>query len=292
MIVSYPVTSTAISVPSPVEYDKNASAEQREGQYESEMVLLNNKLFDHLDDLKSIQPDDEGNIIDAEPAEKALGEALSGIIKAREEKNPQSSWEIYEYLSDNLTYLQENYMDCYSKATGKYQDFMSDFNKLKTEMSGFTTPGKDDVKVDLKGLYKKLKDFKEKWEKSGQALLQFPADEKGKETAEYWKKQLGIDYKIVDGKYTFLAKTGPIDTMMEALKKMGDVNKDGEVTLSMARFNEWQNSINSANSTVESDTQIMSQKFSQANTIFNNLTKILSSTIDALYQTDKEFLRN
>ena len=57
-------------------------------------------------------------------------------------------------------------------------------------------------------------------------------------------------------------------------------------------FSEWQNSVNTACSTVESDTQIMAQKYSQANTVFNNLAKILSSTMDALYQTDKQFLSN
>lgn len=292
MIFSYPVTTRSTSVSSQFESDVNISAEQRDVRYENKMASLRDELFNYFEDLKKIQPDGENNIIDGKPAKKTLEKTLSGIIEAKEGKTPQSSWDIYDYLSDNLNYLQGNYMDRYSEVTEKYQKFMSDFNKLKTEMSEFTKASKDDVKVDLKGLYKKLKDFKEKWEKSGEALLQLPNDAKGKETAEYWKKQLGIDYKIVDGKYTFLAKIGPIDTMMKALTKMGDVEKDNEVTLTMARFNEWQNSINSANSTIESDTQIVSQKFSQANTIFNNLTKILSSTIDALYQTDKEFLRN
>ncbi|MDK7602850.1 IpaD/SipD/SspD family type III secretion system needle tip protein [Citrobacter freundii] len=44
-------------------------------------------------------------------------------------------------------------------------------------------------------------------------------------------------------------------------------------------------------STVESQSQVMSEKLSQANTIFNNLTKVLSSTIEALLETQKEFLK-
>lgn len=56
-------------------------------------------------------------------------------------------------------------------------------------------------------------------------------------------------------------------------------------------FNEWENSMNTMSSTVESQSQVMSEKLSRANTIFNNLTKVLSSTIEALLETQKEFLK-
>lgn len=52
-------------------------------------------------------------------------------------------------------------------------------------------------------------------------------------------------------------------------------------------FNEWENSMNTMSSTVESQSQVMSEKLSRANTIFNNLTKVLSSTIEALLETQK-----
>ncbi|MGY9368917.1 IpaD/SipD/SspD family type III secretion system needle tip protein [Citrobacter pasteurii] len=63
------------------------------------------------------------------------------------------------------------------------------------------------------------------------------------------------------------------------------------VTISSGIFNEWENSMNTMSSTVESQSQVMSEKLSQANTIFNNLTKVLSSTIEALQETQKEFLK-
>ena len=63
------------------------------------------------------------------------------------------------------------------------------------------------------------------------------------------------------------------------------------VTISSGIFNEWENSMNTMSSTVESQSQVMSEKLGQANTIFNNLTKVLSSTIEALLETQKEFLK-
>ena len=65
----------------------------------------------------------------------------------------------------------------------------------------------------------------------------------------------------------------------------------GSSSISSSMFNEWENSMNTMSSTVESQSQIMSEKLSQANTIYNNLTKVLSSTIEALLETQKEFLK-
>lgn len=62
-------------------------------------------------------------------------------------------------------------------------------------------------------------------------------------------------------------------------------------SISSSMFNEWENSMNTMSSTVESQSQVMSEKLSQANTIYNNLTKVLSSTIEALLETEKEFFK-
>ncbi|QLV92498.1 IpaD/SipD/SspD family type III secretion system needle tip protein [Citrobacter freundii] len=71
-----------------------------------------------------------------------------------------------------------------------------------------------------------------------------------------------------------------------------EAHNSGEfATISSGMFNEWENSMNTMSSTVESQSQVMSEKLSQANTIFNNLTKVLSSTIEALLETQKEFLK-
>lgn len=70
-----------------------------------------------------------------------------------------------------------------------------------------------------------------------------------------------------------------------------DYSNADPVSISSSMFNEWENSMNTMSSTVESQSQVMSEKLSQANTIYNNLTKVLSSTIEALLETEKEFFK-
>lgn len=73
-----------------------------------------------------------------------------------------------------------------------------------------------------------------------------------------------------------------------ALTRDFEAHNSGEfATISSGMFNEWENSMNTMSSTVESQSQVMSEKLSRANTIFNNLTKVLSSTIEALLETQK-----
>lgn len=254
--------------------------QQRETEYTNRIKLFSHDLFDYFSDVDALQRSEAGLQIDASPAQDMLEDALNNIQDMKKAKDSLSSWEIYADVVKKLNALQTDYMDIYSEVTEKYQKFMSEFNQLKTQMAKYTEAGKDEVTIDRVKLMDLLNKFADEW--SDNALLKV-YDVK---TAEYWKEQLGFDYKKQwDGSYAFFANTSPVIDMRDAV-----YNLPG--TISMARFNEWQNAINSANSTVESDTQIISQKYSQANTLFNNLAKILSSTMDALYQADKEFLRN
>ena len=255
--------------------------QQRETEYTNRIKSFSHDLFDYFSDVDALQRSEAGLQIDASPAQDMLEDALNNIQDMKEAKDSLSSWEIYADVVKKLNTLQSDYMDIYSEVTEKYQQFMSEFNQLKTQMAKYAEAGKDEVTINQGELSILLTAFINKW-RDNTILLKVDNEE----IAKYWKEQLGFDYKIQnDGSYVFFANTSPVIDMRDAVYNLPD-------TISMARFNEWKNAINSANSTVESDTQIVSQKYSQANTLFNNLAKILSSTMDALYQADKEFLRN
>nr|WP_318383136.1 IpaD/SipD/SspD family type III secretion system needle tip protein [uncultured Enterobacter sp.] len=192
-----------------------------------------------------------------------------------------SDKEIYDYVTYSLDQMQTNYMDVYAQVTEQYQLFMQDVNSFKSSIAQYMTAEDDTVDLAMSSIEAELKKVSDKWSVTPILEVDNEAD------ALYWQDQLGLPFVENGGTYSFYVNLQPITDMQEAIDALPD---DG--VLSTARFNQWQNSINSSCSTVESDTQIIAQKYSQANTIFNNLAKILSSTMDALYQTDKEFLRN
>ncbi|WP_230350810.1 IpaD/SipD/SspD family type III secretion system needle tip protein [Lelliottia sp. WAP21] len=231
------------------------------------------------DSLQSLGP-----LIDTTPAQVVL-KATQPLLASRESTlqsdygDTISDWEIYEDICNKLGYMQTHYMDVYAQVTEQYQLYMEDVNSFKASLTNYMDNGADEIKLDIPGILNEVDKVIDKW--SVTPLLTVTT----KEEADYWQDQLGLPYTNGPEGYSFYVNLTPMYDIRDSVTKLSS-------TVSTARFNQWQNSVNSACSTIESDTQIIAQKYSQANTVFNNLAKILSSTMDALYQTDKEFLRN
>ncbi len=222
--------------------------------------------------------------IDTSPAQNVL-KSIQPLLTSSDNtlsnvtSNMMSDWEIYDDVCDKLTYMQDNYMDIYAQVTEQYQLYMQDVNTFKASLTSYMDNGTDEIKLNLTGIKDEINKVIDKWQKKPILTVN------SKEEADYWQDQLGLDYRVNGANYYFFVNLQPMYDIRDSVNKLSS-------PLSTARFNQWQNSVNSACSTIESDTQIIAQKYSQANTVFNNLAKILSSTMDSLYQTDKEFLRN
>ncbi len=225
-----------------------------------------------------------GALIDTAPAQTVLKAVQPLLVSS--EGNLQSSsngvvsdWEIYEDVCNKLDYMQTHYMDIYAQVTEQYQLYMEDVNSFKASLTNYMDNGSDEIYIDTYSITNELIGLTNKW--SANPILTVTTQEE----ANYWADQLGLPYYPDPYGYAFFVNLMPMYDLLDSVNSLSS-------PVSTARFNQWQNSVNSACSTVESDTQIIAQKYSQANTVFNNLAKILSSTMDALYQTDKEFLRN
>lgn len=226
-----------------------------------------------------------GVLIDTTPAKNVL-KALQRLLDGQQLNSSLTStddvisdWEIYDDVCDALFNMQDNYMRPYAEVTEQYELYMSDVTAFKTSLTNYMDNGTDEIKLDLKSIKKELNTLIDKW--STTPILTVET----KEQADYWADQLGLTYTQNESGYSFYVNLSPMYDILDSVNNLSS-------PLSTARFNQWQNSVNSSCSTVESDTQIIAQKYSQANTVFNNLAKILSSTMDSLYQADKEFLRN
>ncbi|POT59496.1 hypothetical protein C3432_01880 [Citrobacter amalonaticus] len=224
-----------------------------------------------------------GVMIDTTPAQTVLKAAQP--LLASSGNNPQkysddvlTDWEIYDEVCKALGYMQTNYMDIYAQVTEQYQLYMQDVNSFKASLTNNMSSSDDEIKLNIPAIKTEINKVINKW--STTPILTVDTKEK----AEYWQEQLGLPYSQTGGGYSFYANLAPMYDILNSTSQLPS-------SVSTARFNQWQNGVNSSCSTIESDTQIIAQKYSQANTVFNNLAKILSSTMDALYQTDKEFLR-
>lgn len=228
---------------------------------------------------------ENGELIDVNKAKDILTQIHSlyePSLRSNLKSDPtavKSDWEIYDEVCEGLKNMQENYMDIYAQVTDQYQLYMKDVSSFKSSLTSYMDNGTDNINLDIPGIKKEITTIIDKW--STTPILTVYSQE----DADYWADQLGLPYKKDGNTYSFYVNLEPMNDLLDAVSKL-------KSPVSTQVFSEWQNSVNTACSTVESDTQIMAQKYSQANTVFNNLAKILSSTMDALYQTDKQFLSN
>ncbi|CAK8743164.1 hypothetical protein SODG_006300 [Sodalis praecaptivus] len=67
--------------------------------------------------------------------------------------------------------------------------------------------------------------------------------------------------------------------------------RDEDNNVNMASYNAWMAAFNSMGNIFQSNMQSMSQRYTQANSTFDNLNKVLSSTTTALLECAKEAVK-
>ncbi|MCW2482572.1 IpaD/SipD/SspD family type III secretion system needle tip protein, partial [Candidatus Symbiopectobacterium sp. NZEC135] len=88
-----------------------------------------------------------------------------------------------------------------------------------------------------------------------------------------------------DGKVSFNKDT--FDSV-----SLAKVTDDGSYTdVSTTRYQAWLASFNSVSSAFQSNMQSFAQRYSQANSTFDNLNKVLSSVISTLGESAREVLK-
>ncbi|MPV70215.1 IpaD/SipD/SspD family type III secretion system needle tip protein [Burkholderia sp. BE17] len=87
-------------------------------------------------------------------------------------------------------------------------------------------------------------------------------------------------------------KNGRVTINPDHLEKMRDSLPDqSDAEWDLARFNAWNTGFSAQKSSIENDVQTAAQKYSQQNAAFDNLVRMLSSSISGLTDTNKSFLQ-
>jgi invasin D len=153
------------------------------------------------------------------------------------------------------------------------------------------------------GLLDALKDLLEVY-KNGPSTV-FIADQEDSQhnqaIAEKWATDLGLPkdavVKSANDNTTWLVKLdfSPVKTMIESLEAMKaktPPDADGKITLSTSSFQAWKVGFDAQAERIKSNSTVMANKLVNAQSIYENLIKVLSSTIAAMMETNKSFLQN
>ncbi|STQ90231.1 type III secretion system needle tip protein SctA [Iodobacter fluviatilis] len=220
------------------------------------------------------------------------------------EDDPTSSWTINDNISDAIGDIQDGYLGVYENAVDRYIAFYAEFSKILAALEKLINGSADgqSVNVSMRELGRQLTALKESFFPGGQAgenSVLFPpqngdgiVEGASKGEADQWAKEMGLDPSCVkeapsgSGKYVVTIDIGPIDQMISNLAQGSD-----PVKMTSTDFQIWKAGFDSMDEKMKNTLQTLTQKYSNAQSMTDNLIKVLSSTISSLLETDKAFLQ-
>lgn len=215
------------------------------------------------------------------------GEGASGSASAQTEA--KSSKEFCEEIAKIIGETRTDYLEVYEKVLEKYIGFFKGMSDILSQLPNLISDGKDNkVTVDEGKLRELLEELNGKYK--DQVL--YPT-EPGKSVCEKeakdWAEKLGLPEDCVqsgEGGSVVKFDLSPIKEMLEGLSAV----KDGEI--SSAKYQAWKAGFDAQVEKINNYVQTLSQKYTTANSTYDNLVKVLSSTITSMYDADKEYLKN
>ncbi|WP_152060725.1 type III secretion system needle tip complex protein IpaD, partial [Shigella flexneri] len=226
------------------------------------------------------------------PINKDARELLHSAPKEAELDGDQmiSHRELWAKIANSINNINEQYLKVYEHAVSSYTQMYQDFSAVLSSLAGWISPGGNDgnsVKLQVNSLKKALEELKEKYKDKPL----YPANNTvSQEQANKWLTELGGTIGKVsqkNGGYVVSINMTPIDNMLKSLENLGG---NGEVVLDNAKYQAWNAGFSAEDETMKNNLQTLVQKYSNANSIFDNLVKVLSSTISSCTDTDKLFL--
>lgn len=244
-----------------------------------------------------LQTDIADTLADAPPTAREFAEPMLFSAPAPGAgKDMISDRELWEMISKSIGNIKDGYLGVYENVVGKYIEFYQEFSDILSKMAGWISSNDkgDKVTLSVGELYDALKTLKTKYENT----VLFPTSGTTTEAeAKKWAKELGLPESCVQKKgdgYVVVIDTGPVQKMMDALKGLAggsEPAKDKKVEMDNAKFQSWQSGFKAQEENLKNTLQTLTQKYSNANSLFDNLVKVLSSTISSCTETAKSFLQ-
>ncbi|EAW8019892.1 SPI-1 type III secretion system needle tip complex protein SipD [Salmonella enterica] len=210
-----------------------------------------------------------------------------------------SDAEIWDMVSQNISAIGDNYLGVYENVVAVYTDFYQAFSDILSKMGGWLSPGKDGntVKLNVDALKSEIRSLVNKYNQVTKNTILFPSQTGSGVTtttraeAEQWIKELNLPdscLKASGSGYVVLVDTGPLNKMITDLNGIGS---GSALELDNAKYQAWQSGFKAQEENLKTTLQTLTQKYSNANSLYDNLVKVLSSTISSSLETAKSFLQ-
>lgn len=213
-----------------------------------------------------------------------------------------SDRELCEIIAQLMLTLHDDYLEIFQNAVEKQTAYWQSFTAFQSELAKQTASAKDNkVEIsDLAGLKAALDKLRPESTtdatKVSAEFILYPIESGiyvSKADAEKWASELGLPKSCVIGsgdKYIVVIDTTPVATILDSSIFKGGtaVTKWSGTT---TEYQAWQTVYNAQSENIKTNTQTLTTKYSTANSTYDTIIKLLSSSIQTLFDCCKEALR-
>lgn len=227
------------------------------------------------------------------PGAKKLLSSDANVFKVK------SSREIANSLSKSISNINKDYLTVFQDSAKSYADALRELNEILASFKDAIKTDKDTVEFkfdETKKIIDKLIALKEKYK--DRRLVPAEGNLKNRAEADAWFRQLGLndETSIIDSDGNIYIKMDIsfIDEIINHFPKIS--NKEGDKKFlsdakhNSARWAAWQSGFDQFKTEAQTVSQTVTQKYSNANAIYDNVIKILTNTIRELQESNKSFL--
>ncbi|MFP2429045.1 IpaD/SipD/SspD family type III secretion system needle tip protein [Enterobacter ludwigii] len=232
----------------------------------------------------------------------SLENVFSALPAALSDVPQTSDREICELIAELMHTLHDDYLEIFEHSVEKQTAYWQKFTDFQSQLAKNTTTSGGDSRVTISGiesLWSQLEKLMVTYEPvdvttvSADFIL-YPVEPDtyvSKAEAKKWAQELGLPDGCVYGsgdKYIVVIDTTPANRLRYSnVINCGLPSWAGSTT----EYQAWQTTYNAQAENIKTNTQTLTTKYSTANSTYDTIIKLLSSSIQTLFDCCKEALR-
>lgn len=227
--------------------------------------------------------------------EERPAESVDPVINPADKDASGLVWnshsEFYEQIGLLLAALKQNWLSKYQDAMKTYLEFYEEFQDILEKIKVTGTGDKGDVVLDFMEAKAALVELMKKYGKDENALASFTSEVE----AEAFVKNMGLPgLEVTPGENgTFVVKIdmSAVAALEKSMpKQTGDHGIVIPIRWDSAKYNAWVSNKDSNVEQIKHMSKVLGEKLSETTQQFDNIVKILSSTIDKITDADMSFV--
>lgn len=203
--------------------------------------------------------------------------------------------DFFEQISALLGVLQTEWLSKYQDALAKFLEFYKEFSDIMEKIYPSASGDKGDVHVDFNVPHGELKALIEEYGLDTNSLADFGSQA----AADAFKESLGLPGLTVtgpgaDGRWHVkmdLSAAKDLKKSMEHGFIPGNPNPGG-IVFDSAQYNAWVSAKDSNMEQIKHVSKVLGEKLNEMTQKYDNIVKILSSTIDKMSEANNSYVHN